>query len=75
MPWLRFYVAVAGVAGAADVAVVDVAVVDVAVADVVAVAGTDMVTDTSTALKAETARDRLVARGWATSCCVACHPS
>ena len=70
---------VAGVAGAVGVVVVDVVVVDVVVEDVVVgdvVAGgtiTDM--GTATAQKAERARNRLVARGWATSYSVVSHPS
>ena len=72
--WLRFYVAVAGVAGAVGVVVVGVAAVDVAAVDV---AAGGIVTDmgTATAQKAERARNRLVARGWATSYSVVSHPS
>ena len=72
--WLRFYVAVAGVAGAVGVVVGDVVVEDVVAVDV-AVGG--IVTDmgTATAQKAERARNRLVARGWATSYSVVSHPS
>ena len=60
---------VAGVAGAEDVVVEDVVAVDVAVGGIV----TDM--GTATAQKAERARNRLVARGWATSYSVVSHPS
>lgn len=71
--------AVAGVAGAVGVVVVDVAVVDVAAVDVAAVdvAAGGIVTDmgTATAQKAERARNRLVARGWATSYSVGSRPS
>ena len=66
--------AVAGVAGAVGVVVGDVVVVDVAAVDV---AAGGIVTDmgTATAQKAERARNRLVARGWATSYCVGSRPS
>ena len=67
--WLRFYVVVAGVAGAEDVVVEDVVVGDVVAGGTI----TDM--GTATAQKAERARNRLVARGWATSYSVVSHPS